>query len=293
VVLVIRSEFAFIAVLGLLLLALIVRGVEGLPVPLSLLRLLLGLAFVLFVPGYALQAALFPREDALDGPERLALSIGLSVAIVPPLALLLDRLPWGIRLWPIVIGEGLAIALLSAVAVVRRRRLPPEARPTVAFNLDLKGWWATQDRAARVLYGVLAGALLLALISAAAIILTPKAGEQFTEFYLLGPEGLAESYPRETTPGQALSVTAGIANREGQAAEYRIEVLVEGELIGTAGPLTLEDDEVWEAPVTYALPRAGDDQQVEFLLYRDGAQEPYRHLRLWINVVETPPGGDE
>ncbi|MGC9335907.1 MAG: DUF1616 domain-containing protein, partial [Anaerolineae bacterium] len=263
-------------------------AVEALPAPLAFLRLLLGLAFVLFVPGYAFQAALFPRDDALDGPERLALSFGLSVAVVPVLALILDRLPWGIRLWPIVAGEGLVIVVLSAVALLRRHRLPADQRPVVAVHLDLKGWWAAQDRAGRVLYGVLAGALLLALISAAAILLLPKPGELFTEFYVLGPDGLAENYPRQAAPGEELSVTAGIANREGQPAEYRIEVQAAGQIIGTAGPVALQDGGIWEAPVTYALPHPGDDQQVDFLLYRDGAPEPYRRLRLWINITEEP-----
>ncbi|NIV40551.1 MAG: hypothetical protein GWN58_67460 [Anaerolineae bacterium] len=44
--------------------------------------------------------------------------------------------------------------------------------------------------------------------------------------------------------------------------------------------------------MTYALPRAGEDQQVQFLLYRDEGQEPYRQLRLWIDVVEGAGGGD-
>ena len=233
------------------------------------------------------------HRDALDGPERLALSFGLSVAIVPILALILDRLPWGLSLWSIVCAEGLVIALLSMVALTRRSRLPTEALPVLTVDVDLKGWWATQDRTGRALYVVLASALLLALISAAAIFLLPSPGDNFTEFYLLGPNGLAESYPREAVPGQALSVTVGIANREGRVAEYRVEVQVDGERIGTAGPVTMGDAEVWEAPLAYALPQVGDDQQVEFLLYRDGGQEPYRRLRLWINVVEVPGDGDE
>ena len=188
-----KYEFAIIGLAGVALLALIAFDVQGLPAVLPLVRLFLGLAFVLFVPGYALQAALFPRAADLDGPERLALSFGLSVAVVPPLALVLDWLPWGIRLWPIVAGEGLVVAALSIAALLRRRRLPAEERPVLAVEVDVGGWWAAQDRAGRILYGVLAGALLLAAGSAAAIILLPKPGEHFTEFYVLGPEGLARS----------------------------------------------------------------------------------------------------
>ena len=286
---VVRNEFVVFALLGLLLLGLIALGVEGLPAALPLLRLFLGLFFVLFVPGYALQAALFPRSEDLDGPERLALSFGLSVAVIPPLALILDRLPWGIRLWPIVAGESFVIVTCSAVALWRRRRLPPVERFVVEIDVDARRWWAAQDRLSRALYGILAAALLVALFSAAAIVLLPKPGAQFTEFYLLGPEGLAESYPREAAPGEPLSVTAGIANREGLAAEYRIEVRA-GELtIGQAGPLRLEGDEVWEGPIHYVLAEPGDDQEVHFLLFRDGGGEAYRSLRLWVNINGLPP----
>jgi uncharacterized membrane protein len=102
----------------------------------------------------------------------------------------------------------------------------------------------------------------------------------------LGAEGLMENYPRETVPDLAVAVTAGVTNREGQEAEYRVVVNVGGESIGGAGPLTLQDGATWEAPLEYALPRAGDDQHVEFLLYRDSGMEPYRRLSLWIDVVD-------
>jgi uncharacterized membrane protein len=287
--LVMRNEFALIAALGLVLLALIAlsaAGVDSLPLLLALLRTLLGLAVVLFVPGYALQAALFPRPADLDGPERLALSFGLSVALVAPLALILDGLEWGIRLWPVVAGEALLIAAFSAVAVLRRRFLPAEERPVFVLEGNIRDWWASQGHTGRSVYGVLAVALLLAAVSTAAILILPKPTERLTEFYVLGPGGVAESYPRQAAPGEALEVTAGIANREGKRVEYRIEVRVAGQTIGGAGPVTLQDGEIWETPVRYALPSAGKDQQVEFLLYRDGAAEAYRDLRLWIDVLE-------
>ena len=282
-----RSEFTLIAVLGLVLLLLIALGVEGLPAPLPLLRLLLGLPFVLFIPGYALQAALFPRADDLDGPERLALSFGLSVAVVPPIALLLDWLPWGIRLWPIVVSESLVILTFSAVALLRRHRLPPADQFRVRVQIDLRGWWAEQDRTGRILYGVLTFAFLLAAGSAIAIIVLPNPGERFTEFYILGAEGLAESYPREVVAGETIAVTAGITNREGVPATYRIEVRAADQQIGDAGPVTLSDGETWEGPVQFALPQPGDDQQIHFYLYRDAATQPYRSLHLWLNVT-TP-----
>jgi len=113
-----------------------------------------------------------------------------------------------------------------------------------------------------------------------------------TEFYLLGPEGLAENYPRQASPGQSLSVTIGIANHEGVATTYRLEVRLGEQLLNQVGPISLEDGQVWQQAVEYALPRPGDDQQVDFLLYRDAPSplpEPYRRLRLWIDVAEEDP----
>lgn len=69
--------------------------------PDNLLRKALGLAFVLFFPGYVFITALFPEKKELDNLERLALSLGLSIAIVPLIGLLLNYTPWGIRLIPL------------------------------------------------------------------------------------------------------------------------------------------------------------------------------------------------
>jgi uncharacterized membrane protein len=287
VTLTIKNEFVPIALLGLFLVGLIAASVQGLPAPLPMLRLLMGLFFVLFVPGYSLQAALFPWAGDLDGPERLALSFGLSIAIIPPIALVLDRLPWGIRLWPIVISLATFILACSAVAWVRRQRLPDEERFVLTVEVDVGGWWAAQDRTSRILYRILALALVTAAVSATAIVVLPKPGERFTEFYILGPEGLAENYPREAVVGQPITVTVGITNREGAPAEYRVEVVNGEHLVGQAGTVRLESGVTNEQPVTFIPTEVGDDVKVMFLLYRDGGQEAYRSLRLWLKVKEA------
>ncbi|CAD7776854.1 hypothetical protein FHEFKHOI_02017 [Candidatus Methanoperedenaceae archaeon GB50] len=67
------------------------------------IRMLLGLPLVLFLPGYSLIAVLFPRRDDLSVIERIALSFGLSIAVVPLLGLALNYTPLGIRLSPVLI----------------------------------------------------------------------------------------------------------------------------------------------------------------------------------------------
>lgn len=89
-------------------------------------RYVLGAVFVLWLPGYALIKALFPEEPyveasqrSLDPIERIALSIGLSLAITPIIGLLLNYTPWGIRLTPVTLSL-LAFTLTSAMIAVAR-----------------------------------------------------------------------------------------------------------------------------------------------------------------------------
>ena len=94
--------------------------------PLAYIRYTLGSAFILFLPGYALTKALFPKHTPfrtssknLDSAIRVALSIGLSLTIVPVVTLFLDYTPLGVRLTPILLSV-LAMTLVSATIGVAR-----------------------------------------------------------------------------------------------------------------------------------------------------------------------------
>jgi hypothetical protein len=94
--------------------------------PLVIARYILGSVFVLFIPGYVTVEALFPKGREMDGIERFALSVGLSLALVPLIGLLLNYTPWGIRLTPIVLSLVIFTVGVAAVGVVRRFRLSQE-----------------------------------------------------------------------------------------------------------------------------------------------------------------------
>ena len=66
-------------------------------------------------------AALFPRKDDLDGIERIALSFGLSIAVVPLTGLALNYTPFGIRLVPILAALSVFTVSLAVIAYLRRR----------------------------------------------------------------------------------------------------------------------------------------------------------------------------
>ena len=102
------------------------------------IRIILGLLLVLFLPGYALIATLFPRKDDLDGIERVALSFGLSIAITPLLGLGLNYTPFGIRLTPVLIVLSVFTIPLAIGAYVRRSRILDEDRFVVGFVAVLR-----------------------------------------------------------------------------------------------------------------------------------------------------------
>jgi hypothetical protein len=68
----------------------------------SYIRYILGVTFVLYLPGYVVVEALYANRKDLDEPERLVLSVGLSLAFVPLLALILAYTPWGVSLSSVV-----------------------------------------------------------------------------------------------------------------------------------------------------------------------------------------------
>ena len=89
------------------------------------MRIILGLPFVLFFTGYVSISALFPRKEELDLIERLAFSIGLSIAITSLIGLMLNYTPFGIRMYSVVFTLFSFILLVSVVAIYRRRTISP------------------------------------------------------------------------------------------------------------------------------------------------------------------------
>jgi hypothetical protein len=94
--------------------------------PLVIVRWILGAVFMVFIPGYVTVEALFPKGREIGEIERFALSFGLSLALVPLIALLLNYTPWGIRLTPILLSLTLFTVGVAIVGVVRRFKLAQE-----------------------------------------------------------------------------------------------------------------------------------------------------------------------
>lgn len=300
----------------------------------SWLRTIFSLLIALFLPGYAFVAALFPErgrtaaepgrsgerttlgralpesDHSISGVERVLLSIGTNVVIVPLVGLLLNYTPWNIRLVPLVLSMS-AFTLLAAVVAARRRRALPENE---RFRVPYERWLAhvrsatfcPETRADAVLNAALIVSLLVLAGSFAYTASVPKPDEQFTEFYLLtendSGELVAGNYPSAFTPGEAKPLVVGISNREGQPTNYT--VVTELQRVETRNNTTkvveqrqldrfrirIGASETRLRQHTVAPVMTGSRLRLTYLLYRGApppnptAENAYREIHLWISV---------
>lgn len=136
---------------------------------------------------------------------------------------------------------------------------------------------------------ILSIALILSVVSVGYLATNPpETTDPFTEFYILGPDGEASGYPTNLSVNESGSVIVGISNREHQNQTYT--VVVESEEVAINRTVTVGEGETLERRLSFT-PETVGRQKVLFLLYKganaDRTSEPYRRLRLWINI--SPP----
>ena len=305
-------------------------------------RVALGLPFVLFVPGYAFIAALFPEagssstaentpvddagdaaendsegtesvnEGGIDGVERVALSFGLSIAIVPLIGLVLNFTPFGIRLLPVVVCLDAFTLVAVAIAARRRDQLPVAER----FAVPYREWYAAgrtelfqpDSRGDAVLNVILVVSVVLAAVSVGYAVAVPKQGEQFSEFYVLteneSGDLVADDYPTNLTVGEPKPVIVGIGNHEREETEYtvvmalqRVELVDNESNVSVLGETelqrysaTVRKNGTSMRDVSIQPTFSGENLRVAFLLYKGDppadptAENAYRELHLWVNV---------
>lgn len=283
-------QLALLGALGLIALVVFGADIDAL----RPLQIVLGLLYILYIPGYCLMAALFPEHDALDGVERTGLSIALSIAIVPVLSLVINQLPWGLRPVPILIGEFVIMLTCMGIAIWRRSRLPANEVYAPETRLRLRSWWQGLVPGERRIYPLIGLGVLLGVLLLSWTFLVPSPDRFMTEFYILGKNGVAENYIRQAPLDSDLTTTLGITNREQGQREYRVEVWAvdvwdpnQRTLLTQQGPISLAPGETQQRDITWRMPQAEDEQQVEFLLFSGQSNEPYRQLRLWVDIA--PP----
>ena len=272
--------------------------------PESIWRTIFGLPFILFLPGYVLISFLFPEDEPLDHIERIALSFGLSIAITPLIGLALNY-TWEISLVPILYSQSLFIYTFSLLAYLRRRSIPSEELYSIEFEINPPDW-ENYDWIDKALVIATVGLLIASGGLAYHIATTPRTGERFTEFGLLGERGKADDYPTNLAENEIGTFSVMVVNREYEKVNYTLviglgyefdEMEYAGELNQDQNytfhlpenntyrqtSLTLDHEEKWNQTMNYSVGEEGF-YKLSFFLLRD--EEVYRNLHLWIEITD-------
>ena len=132
------------------------------------------------------------------------------------------------------------------------------------------------------------GALILITIGVTVYVsCSPPPQDSFTEFYLLGTDGKADSYPRALAVGEEGRVILGIVNLEHEKTSYQVVIKIDEVQYTEIGPVILENEGRWEQEVNFIPDKAGEDIAVTFSLYKAAEQLEYiDSLYLRLDVTE-------
>lgn len=297
---------------------------------LGVLQALLALPFVFFLPGYALLSVLFPRDrhpaedrtrwmfggsGGLRWGERVVLSFGTSLVLLPPLGLLLGVS--GLGYAPVTVVNSLTVVILAGLVLggVRRAGIPRTERYQIPV-----GSWREELADARVATTPLEGLLnlVIVVVLAAAIVtlalafVAPPAAESYSGFTLLAENGqgelVASGYPETLVAGENYEYAVGIENFEGATTSYAVVAelqrvrSVDGNLVVVqrervaAFQTTLGADERVVERTTVRPELVGEELRLVYYLYTDeppaqpNDRSAYRSVFVWVTVAETAAG---
>lgn len=269
-------ELLVVDVLTLVLVAVVIL------LPESVFRIILGLPFALFFPGYALVTAISPRRSGVDNVLRFTLSVAVSFTLTAIIGIILNYTPLGIELYPMLFSLTALIIIMSLVAWFRWLRLPPDERYVAPFD-HYKDFFKG-GRFDRVLSLVVAVAVIIALVVLICVVWTPKTGERFTEFYILGEQGQASDYIMDLDEDDTGSVTLGIINREGRQTDYSLVIREPRETEREIARVVLQDEEIWEQSVEFSVRTGDENERIEFLILKGDEVEPYRSVYIRTSI---------
>ena len=139
----------------------------------------------------------------------------------------------------------------------------------------------------KILIAILVVAIVTALGYLGYIIVNPKPGQEFSEFYILNIEGEAKDYPQQIVLGETVDIIIGVVNHEYKSTSYRVGIRgysIDNEEMRID---ELAHGERFQEMVSL-VPQFAGEEEVEFWLYKNGEFGPYFQdpLLLYIDVIE-------
>lgn len=239
------------------------------------------------MPGYSLVSTLWVRKDELDGLERTALSLGLSIVIMPLAGLGLNYTPWGITLTSVVITLYALIIIMVGIAWLRRSKLNSEERFVLkmGFFFDPLKEMSSTDKLMAIIVGIviIIGTGLLLYIG------THPPVEQYTELYILDENGATENYPTRLEVNEDASIIIGVVCHEHKNTTYStvVRLVPESGMNRTLAKFnfSLDNEEKWQRPFDFNVSESGRFMLL-IELFKEGNSSPYASNHLWIEVTD-------
>lgn len=242
------------------------------------IRAFLVVPLVIFAPGWALLAALYPEapvsdssafdaersglndpnstKGGIDGVERLAFATLASVVIVPLVGIAVHFSPMAISAMPVLLGLVAVTVTLTFIGFMRRTLLPADRRyephvlaplTRLPFRARRRGIGASGSRAT-VFNAGLAVAVLLFAASIGYAAVNPPQNDTFTELGVDTGNVTTETesmYPAEYTADGSRTLSLLLSNHEQQPVDY--QVIVELQRVGgTDGQEVLDQRRIAE-----------------------------------------------
>jgi len=289
----------------------------------NVIWIILGIPSLFFIPGYLILYVIFPSKKTdknLGIVERIAVSIGLSLAIISFIGILFNYTPWGLHIAPLLtISLILFSTGVGLIAVYRWSKIDPDERFTITLDFP---WRKTNTKSEKLLTIILTILILITSLLFIYSITTPKPEEHFTEFYVLGSNYKTQGYPLNINAGEKTNIIIGINNHEHQTIEYTIEIWLINQstndnktnisqmifidkITATLKNINIDKEKQWEPQWSYnyslILNQTGSFKLVFLLFtspttsyikemdYKEQAEQilssAYKELYLWINVV--------
>ncbi|MCK5037744.1 MAG: DUF1616 domain-containing protein [Thermoplasmata archaeon] len=274
----------------------------------NILRIVLGIPLLIFFPGYATVSILWPgdpgidpivdtSEDpgiikkerkSIDNLERLALSFGLSLAIVPLIGIILNFI-WDISFISIVTSIFIFIFITSGLAWYRRTQLPTVERYSISFKPSIAKEFKEWTQVDKTLTIVLVLALIISFMALAYVITSDPNNEPFTEFYIMDQNHTIEDLPTNLTMNQTGTMIIGIKCNEYETTRYSIVI----HLTNATGErqnrtvynydVVLEHEGLDEALYPFQISATGE-YRMTIELFKDQQQSIYLENHIWITV---------
>lgn len=273
----------------------------------SVLRALLGLFVLGFVPGYLLLVALVPTDRepiaplawgretpafVRDGFERAALSIGCSLLVLPVFALVVGTVGTGYEETTVVVGLNGLVSVGVVVAAYRRVQVPENRRYEVTIHRRFRTRLSDlyhEPTLGGAIHVSLVVAVVLATSTMALALVAPQDGDHTTSLSVLTETDngtlVAGGYPETMATGENASFVLSVTNREGQQTTYTVVAELQrmtasdggnAQAIGAASEIgrfekTVDAGETWRRPHTVTPSITGENVRVTYLLYRGDA----------------------